>query len=90
VGGLQPGDVCVQAVYGRVSTTPAGSLEEDRLLDTATLELTPTENLGDGRWQFTGSLMIDRSGAFGYSVRVLPQHELLASSAEMALVVNAG
>jgi glycogen phosphorylase len=90
LGELQPGDVCVQAVYGRVSTTPAGSLEEDRLLDTATLELTPTENLGDGRWQFTGSLMIDRSGAFGYSVRVLPQHELLASSAEMALVVNAG
>ncbi|MDI3331941.1 MAG: alpha-glucan family phosphorylase [Micrococcus sp.] len=90
LGDLEPADVCVQAVYGRVSTTPAGSLEEDRLLDTATLELGPAEDLGDGRWQFTGSLMIDRSGAFGYSVRVLPQHELLASPAEMALVVNAG
>jgi starch phosphorylase len=90
LGDLQPGDVCVQAVYGRVSVTPAGSLEEDRLLDTATLELAPAADLGDGRWQFTGSLMIDRSGAFGYSVRVLPKHELLASPAEMALVVNAG
>ena len=90
LGDLQPADVCVQAVYGRVSATPAGSLEEDRLLDTATLELAPAEDLGDGRWQFTGSLVIDRSGAFGYSVRVLPQHELLASPAEMALVVNAG
>ncbi|MCY1157918.1 MAG: glycosyltransferase family 1 protein [Citricoccus sp.] len=90
LGDLQPADVCVQAVYGRVSATPAGSLEEDRLLDTATLELAPAEDLGNGRWQFTGSLVIDRSGAFGYSVRVLPQHELLASPAEMALVVNAG
>ncbi|MGD6980967.1 MULTISPECIES: alpha-glucan family phosphorylase [Citricoccus] len=90
LGDLQPADVCVQAVYGRVSATPAGSLEEDRLLDTATLELAPAEDLGGGRWQFTGSLVIDRSGAFGYSVRVLPQHELLASPAEMALVVNAG
>ncbi len=90
LGDLEPTDVCVQAVYGRVSATPAGSLEEDRLLDTDTLELAAAEDLGDGRWQFTGSLVIDRSGAFGYSVRVLPQHELLASPAEMALVVNAG
>ncbi|HEY4616549.1 MAG TPA: DUF3417 domain-containing protein, partial [Citricoccus sp.] len=90
LGTLSPADVCVQVVYGRVSATPAGSLEEARLLDTETLELDAAEDLGEGRWRFTGSLVIDRSGAFGYSVRVLPQHELLASPAEMALVVNAG
>ncbi|MFC4372270.1 alpha-glucan family phosphorylase [Citricoccus nitrophenolicus] len=88
--GLSPEDVCVQAVYGRVTTKPSGALEEDSLMDTHVLELAPAQDLGDGRWQFTGSLVIDRSGAFGYSVRVVPQHELLASPAEMALVVNAG
>jgi starch phosphorylase len=82
--------VRVEAVYGRVTTKPSGVLEEDTLADTGTLELTPAQDLGDGRWQFTGSLVIDRSGAFGYSVRVLPLHGLLASTAEMALVVNAG
>ncbi|MFC7401979.1 alpha-glucan family phosphorylase [Citricoccus sp. GCM10030269] len=88
--GLSPSDVCVQAVYGRVATKPVDNFEEDHLEDTDTLELSPARDLGDGRWQFTGSLVIDRSGAFGYSVRVLPQHELLASPAEMGLVVNAG
>ncbi|VXA91301.1 Glycogen phosphorylase [Citricoccus sp. K5] len=90
LGQLSPKDVRVEAVYGRVSTKPSSVLEEDTLADTGALELTPAQDLGDGRWQFTGSLVIDRSGAFGYSVRVLPQHELLASTAEMALVVNAG
>lgn len=50
----------------------------------------PSEDLGDGRYRFSGTLLIDRSGSFGYTVRVLPQHSLLASPAEMALVVNAG
>ncbi|WP_210417109.1 alpha-glucan family phosphorylase [Citricoccus sp. SGAir0253] len=90
LGDLEPADVCVQAVYGRVATEPSGSLDEDRLVDTSALELSPAEDLGEGRWRFAGSLLIDRSGAFGYSVRVLPRHELLASPAEMALVVNAG
>jgi glycogen phosphorylase len=90
LGNLSPEDVSVQAVYGKVTTKPHGALEEDHLVDTGTLDLAPAQDLGDGRWQFTGSLVIDRSGAFGYSVRVLPQHELLTSTAEMALVVNAG
>ncbi|MEV4902947.1 alpha-glucan family phosphorylase [Citricoccus sp. NPDC055426] len=90
LGALSPADVCVQAVYGKVTTKPTGPLEEDGLVDTAILELSPAQDLGGGRWQFTGSLVIDRSGAFGYSVRVVPRHELLASTAEMALVVNAG
>jgi starch phosphorylase len=38
---------------------------------------------------FTGSIVIDRSGSFGYTVRVLPKHEALASKAELGLVVNA-
>ena len=37
------------------------------------------EDLGKGRHLFSGTLVIDRSGSFGYTVRVLPKHEALAS-----------
>jgi starch phosphorylase len=32
---------------------------------------------------------LTRTGAFGYTVRVLPQHAGLASSSELGLVTNA-
>ena len=47
------------------------------------------EDLGRGRHLFSGTLVIDRSGSFGYTVRVLPKHEALASKAELGLIVNA-
>ena len=39
--------------------------------------------------QFSGPITIDRSGPFGYTVRVLPRHDELADPAELALVSNA-
>ena len=36
--------------------------------------------------RFAGSVKLDRPGPFGYTVRVLPRHPLLASRAEMGLV----
>ena len=38
---------------------------------------------------FTGSFTIDRSGPFGYTVRVLPDGDGLTTSAELGLVVSA-
>ena len=53
------------------------------------MELKSQEDLGGGRHLFTGSVLIDRAGSFGYTVRVLPTHEALASKAELGLIVNA-
>jgi glycogen phosphorylase len=39
---------------------------------------------------YRGTVRLDRSGSFGYTVRVVPHHALLASSAEMGLVATAG
>ena len=39
-----------------------------------------------GRHSFEGPLTLDRTGAFGYTVRVLPSHPLLATPAELGLV----
>jgi starch phosphorylase len=82
LAGLRPDQVLVQIVHGRAS-------ESDELLDSDITEIYPVEDLGDGRVKFEGTLSLGRSGAFGYSVRVLPRHPGLAGLAELGLVVNA-
>ena len=82
LGSLVPDDVCVEVAHGKVS-------EGDELLDTSFDQLTLKEDLGDGRFLFSGEVQIDRSGSFGYTVRVLPHHPSLASKSELGLVTNA-
>ena len=71
-----------QVAFGRAE-------ESDELADVTVADLVPKEDLGKGRYLFSGSLSIDRSGSFGYTVRVLPTHSALASRAELGLIVNA-
>ncbi|MFI1015490.1 alpha-glucan family phosphorylase [Streptomyces sp. NPDC020965] len=80
LGELQPDDVEVQAVAGRVDP-------DDAIADARTTALKPTGGPDvEGRWVYEGPLSLDRTGSFGYTVRVLPAHELLASSADLGLV----
>ncbi|KRE82128.1 alpha-glucan family phosphorylase [Arthrobacter sp. Soil763] len=79
---LPPEDVAVEVAFGRAE-------DSDELTDVTVLELKNVEDLGKGRYLFSGTLVIDRSGSFGYTVRVLPKHEGLASKAELGLIVNA-
>ncbi|WP_307611461.1 alpha-glucan family phosphorylase [Pseudarthrobacter sp. W1I19] len=79
---LTPEDVSVEVAYGRAE-------ESDTLAEITVMELKVQEDLGSGRHLFSGSLVIDRSGSFGYTVRVLPRHDALASKAELGLIVNA-
>ncbi|MER6411934.1 glycosyltransferase family 1 protein [Streptomyces humidus] len=80
LGDLTPDDVEVQAVSGRVD-------EEDRITDASAVPLKPTGGPDEeGRWVYEGPLALDRTGPFGYTVRILPAHRLLASGAELGLV----
>jgi len=80
LGDLVPDDVEVQAVAGRVDS-------DDRIADAASVPLKPAGGPDpEGRWLFEGPLSLDRTGPFGYTVRILPAHRLLASSAEVGLV----
>ncbi|MFC9131954.1 glycosyltransferase family 1 protein [Streptomyces sp. NPDC057099] len=82
LGELGPDDVDVQVVSGRVD-------EEDRIGDATVVPLKPVGSPGeDGRWAYEGALSLDRTGPFGYTVRILPAHRLLASSAELGLVAG--
>ncbi|MFE0919605.1 glycosyltransferase family 1 protein [Streptomyces nigra] len=80
LGELGPEDVEVQAVSGRVDG-------EDRIADASTVPLKPVGSPDtDGRWVYEGPLSLDRTGPYGYTVRILPSHRLLASSAELGLL----
>jgi glycogen phosphorylase len=79
--GLTPGDVQVQAAYGRVDDT-------DGLHDVQTVPMKHEQAEGSRHW-FTVTLPLERTGAFGYTVRVLPYSEHLASSAELGVVTSA-
>ncbi|TXR55315.1 alpha-glucan family phosphorylase [Quadrisphaera setariae] len=82
LGQLSPSDVEVQVVHGRVDV-------DDELLETSTAPLALEESYEEGRHLFSGTVVLRRSGAFGYTVRVLPRHGAQASSAETALVTSA-
>jgi starch phosphorylase len=73
LGGLSPDDVSVEVVYGRAR-------DGDTLLDPSHAALAA---VGDA---FEGTVPLGRAGSFGYNVRVVPRHPLLASSAEMGLI----
>ncbi|MGN6244734.1 MAG: alpha-glucan family phosphorylase [Motilibacteraceae bacterium] len=77
--GLSPDDVDVQVVHGRVDS-------EDRLTETSVLSLAHAEAYEHGRHRYDGDLTLERTGSFGYTVRILPKNALTATSAELGLV----
>lgn len=82
LGSLRPQDVAVEVVHGRVS-------EADELSDVRREELVHVEGYEAGRHAFAGDVRLGASGPFGYTVRIVPKNEHLASVAETGLVANA-
>jgi glycogen phosphorylase len=97
LGGLDPSDVAVEAVVGRVDET-------DELDDTVTV---PMKHVGPvdgaeaagprsaadgsgGEERFEAVVQLPHAGLLGYTVRVLPANPLLASPVELGKVVLAG
>jgi glycogen phosphorylase len=80
LNGLGPDDVDVQAVYGGVDA-------DDRLTNIRALSLTSAG--GEGTSWFEGEVPMQRTGSFGYTVRVLPKCDLLATPAELGVVATA-
>ena len=81
LNGLHADDVVVEAVFGSVDA-------EDRITDYRTLPLGQVEN-GDGPSRFEGDVPLERTGSFGYTVRVLPHSDLLATASELGVVATA-
>jgi starch phosphorylase len=81
LGGLSAEDVTVEVVHGRTG-------EGDVLADVVRHEIEPVGGSG-GQQEYAGSVRLPSAGPFGYTVRVVPRHELLSSSAEPGLVAVA-
>jgi starch phosphorylase len=80
LGELSPDDVAVEVVAGRVG-------EDDEIIDPAVWPLAPDAPAADGGIaRYTGHAELGRPGPFGYTVRVVPSHPLLTTTAEMGLV----
>jgi starch phosphorylase len=80
LGDLKPEDVDVQVVHGRIR-------HDDELVDTHISSLAVAETYEAGRYRFEGDVELKQTGPFGYTTRVLPKHEQLASPAELGMVV---
>ncbi len=88
-GGLAPQDLAVEIVSGRVGADDA--IDDSRH---QRLELDPGAPAepgagDDGTLVYAGTVLLDRPGGFGYTVRITPANPLLASPAEMGLVATA-
>jgi starch phosphorylase len=82
LAGLAPGDVVVQAAYGRVD-------EADELRAPRYVALAAAGTGDDGLHRFEGAVPLERAGSFGYTVRVLPQHASLPGPADLGLLTTA-
>jgi starch phosphorylase len=81
LGGLSADDVDVEAVYGPVGV-------DERITDPERISLRPVRD-SDGTDRYEGDVPLERTGGFGYTVQVLPNNDLLASSAELGLIATA-
>jgi starch phosphorylase len=79
--GLAPGDVAVEAAYGRVD-------DADGLHQVTTVPMEHEHTDGSRHW-FTATVPLERTGAFGYTVRVLPYSARMADPAELGVVTTA-
>jgi starch phosphorylase len=79
LGELTPDDVDVQVVHGKVAA-------DDELRDPMVASLAHVEKYEDGRHRFEAEVSLEDTGPFGYTVRMCPKHDLLASSADLGLV----
>ncbi len=79
LGDLSPEDVAVQLVHGRIDSA-------DELTETVVDSLHVAESYEGGHHRFDGDVVLDHSGSFGYTVRVIPRNDLLTSPAELGVV----
>jgi starch phosphorylase len=78
LGELGPDDVDVQLVHG-----PVG--QGDELTSRTILSMTHAAPIDDLHARYTASLITEHAGRYGFTVRVVPRHPDLVSSAEMGL-----
>ncbi len=81
LGELAPEDVKVVLNVGRVA-------DDDELIDSEAAVMEHVESYEAGRHQFRLGYTVREAGPFGYTVRILPSHPEMASTAELGLITR--
>jgi starch phosphorylase len=79
LGELTADDVCVEVVYGRLG-------DDDELVEPSQVVLAADDSAPGPQTRFSGPVELTQPGPFGYTIRILPSHPLLASQADLGLV----
>ncbi len=79
IDGLGADDIQVQLLHGRVSG-------DDELRDVSVVSMAPVEAVDAELLRFEADVAPLQTGPFGYTVRVCPQNDLLASPADVGVV----
>jgi len=79
LGELQPSDVRVEFYHGRVD-------QYGQIVGGRAIAMTHAEPNGGGSYLFSGSVPCERSGQYGYAIRILPRHPDLSNPFEMHLI----
>ena len=82
LSGLDAGEVTVQVLVGRVD-------DHDELHSPVATDMQPVGTADGGAERFEATVALPAAGVIGYTVRVLPRHDLLASPVELGRVVLA-
>jgi starch phosphorylase len=79
LGGLKPSDVLVELYYGPLD-------EDGQLNDGLAVPMEQAAQESDGRVRYAVNMPCLHSGMTGYTVRVMPRHEMMSNSRDMALI----
>lgn len=80
LGNLTPADILVQVYYG-----PVEKQENANVNDVAVMESSGRKNK-NGFYKFTGILKTELSGQQGYTIRIMPKHDMLIHPFELGLI----
>ncbi len=80
LGNLKPEDISVDIYYGNIAA-------DNRFSHSAIKNLKDVTPIGEGRYRFSGHLVCQRTGNFGFKIRITPSHPLIIDPYEMNLVI---
>lgn len=79
LGGISPQSVTVEVYYGRF-------VNSEKILNSTFKKMELVNDLGNSTYEYKTSIQIDNGGNYGYTFRVVPNHEMLINKHDMSLV----
>lgn len=79
LGNIDPSHVSVELYYGKID-------ENHHIENPIIKPMTLTEQVGNGTYNYSGEIIIEDGGSFGYTFRVIPYHPDMINKHDMGLI----